>query len=87
MCKTCVLDAHTIKLTMCTNRNFYTVFFKQFIKLRTTAFFTQPFTTLSCIVMNIKISLNSSITLGLSTVSTVPITMTTRLNFNETIII
>lgn len=87
MCKTCALHADTAELTMCTSRDFYTVFFEQFYRLRITTRFSRVFTTIARTVMNIKISLNSSIKVGLSTVSTIPITITTRLKFNETIII
>lgn len=87
MCKTCVLDAHTPGLTLCTNNSFYTVFFKVFYRLRINPLCAQLFTTARRMVMNIKISLNSSINAGLSTVSTAPITKAVGLNFNETIII
>ncbi len=87
MCKTCALNGHTIELTMCTNSDLCTVFFKQFLGHRITARFTQLFTTTTHPVMNIKISLNSSSKTWLSTVSTRPITTANRLNFNKTIII
>ncbi len=87
MCKTCALRGHDAGQTMCTSSNFYTVFSQQISVLGTTPRVIQAFTRLLCAVMNIKISLNSSVTLNLSTVSTPPITMPTRLKFNEFIII
>src|SRR4051812_20723447 len=87
MCKTCGLAAYGSGQTMCTNNDFYTVFFKQITALRTTTRFNQLFTRLVCTVMNIKISLNQPVKAELSTLSTLPITTATKLNFNEFIII
>jgi hypothetical protein len=87
MCKTCGLAAYGSGQTMCTNNDFYTVFFKQITALRITTRFNQLFAHLVCTVMNIKISLNQPVGAELSTLSTLPITTATKLKFNEFIII
>ncbi len=87
MCKTCVVVADIVELTVCISLKFYTAVYRQCSALRTTARFTLLYTCISIIVMNIKTSLNLSVNAWLSTVSTVPIIRTTRLNFNESIII
>lgn len=87
MCRSCVLHMQTTSLTLCTNSLFYTGFFNNRDWPCISTFYTRLYTRLEYTLINIKKSLNTSVKLYLSTVSTPPITTTTILNFNETVII